>query len=267
MNTQLVLGLLAWKEGWKVGGHVLRGSWLDLLGDLVLAALLAGYVFLLARALVRRHWYRAEGVLGAEDLAAVHAALAAAERRTVGEILPVVLERSDRHPGAAWLAALTAALIGSATLAPWLPWDRPAVVLATQLALGALGWASARLLPDFLRAFVSEARAEEMAAEQAVQEFHRHALDRTEGRTGVLLFVSLLERRALVLADEGIHARVAPEQWANTNALVLEGLRRGSLREGLVAAIASAGAVLAEHFPVAGGDRNEVPDRVIVRRE
>lgn len=263
MEREPVLALQAWSGG----GHALSGVWLERLGDFVLATLLVGYAWLVVRALLRRRWYRAAGVLSADDLAAVHAALAAAERRTVGEILPVVLERSDRHPGAAWLAALTCMLIGTVGLAPWLAWNQPAFVLATQLALGALGYASARLLPDFLRAFVSEARAQEMVEEQAVQEFHRHQLERTEARTGVLLFVSLLERRALVLADEGIHARVAPEQWQRTNELVLAGLRRGSLREGLLAGIASAGEVLAQHFPAVDGDRNEVPDRVIVRRD
>lgn len=240
-------------------------AWLLSLAGLVLFA--GGLGTLLLRAYLRRPRYRAHGILTEDDLGAVHAALAAAERRTVGEILPVVLERSDRHEGAAWLAALTLLGAGSFLLAPWLPWGSPLLVLLAQLALAAVGYACARTLPDFLRLFVSAARAREVAEEQAFQEFHRFELARTEGRTGVLLFVSLLERRAIVLADEGIDARVAPEQWQTTNEAVLAGLRRGSLRTGLVDGIQNAGRVLAEHFPVAAGDRNEVPDRVIVRRE
>ena len=255
------------QQSWKSSGHAQPGDWLTLAGEFLLPALGGGLVFLLTRAFLRRSWYRAESVLGPDDLGAVHAALVAAERRTVGEILLVVLDRSDRHPGARWLAALLGALLGSVALAPWLPWDEPAHLLAAQLALGALGYALAWRLPDLQRTFVSEARAQEMAEEQALQEFHRHALHRTEARTGVLLFVSLFERRALVLADEGIDARVGVEQWERTNELVLAGIRRGSLRAGLVAGIGSAGEVLAREFPVASGDRNEVPDRVVVRRE
>lgn len=253
-------------QAWKAPPAEAEPWWLWI-ARLALAALALAYAILLVRALLRGSRYRAAGVLDADDLARVHAALAAAERRTVGEILPVVLERSDRHPGACWLAALTAALLGTAVLTPWLAWDRPELVLATQLGLGALGYASARALPDFQRFFVGAERAREVAEEQAFQEFYRHALDRTEARTGVLLFVSLLERHVIVMADEGIAAKVAPEMWAETDEAVLAGIRRGSLRDGLVAGIENAGALLAQHFPVAAGDRNEVPDRVIVRRE
>jgi len=262
----MVSALLLQTREWGAGVELSAGAeaWLGLAGLVLFAG---GWGLFVLRALRRRGRYQATGVLTEADLAAVHTALVAAERRTVGEILPVVLERSDRHPGAAWLAALTALGTGSFLLAPWLPWQAPLLVLLAQLALTAAGYASARALPDFLRLFVSAARAREASEEQAFQEFHRHDLAHTAGRTGVLLFVSLLERRAIVLADEGIAARVAPEAWQATNAAVLEGIRRGSLRDGLIAGIQSAGAVLAEHFPVAAGDRNEVPDRVIVRRE
>jgi len=257
--------LVLWQE-WQPAGHADAFPWSARVGQLALLVLVLGYLALLGRALVRRRWYRAEGVLSASDLEALHAALAAAERRTVGEILPVVLERSDRHAGAAWLAALSCVMLGSVGLELWLALPAEGLLLA-QFGLGALGYASAWALADFRRFFVSEAEAQRAAEEQALQEFHRHELARTEGRTGVLLFVSLLERRALVLADEGIHAKVGAEHWTRTNDLVLAGVRRGELRAGLVAGIESAGALLAEHFPSPDGARNEIPDRVIVRRE
>ena len=76
---------------------------------LLFVALLAFFVL---RALARQGRYRAVRSLGDEDHRAVHEALAEAERRTVGEILPVVVERSDPHPGAEWLAALTFVILG-----------------------------------------------------------------------------------------------------------------------------------------------------------
>jgi len=246
-------------------GHAGPGGLPLWLGRASLALLVGGFAFLVLRAVLQRKRYRAAGVLSEADLTALREAVAAVERRTVGEVLPVVLERSDPHPGALWLAAFLSSLVGTAALVPWLPWNHPELLLVTQIGLGALGYACAWLLPGFQRVFVRESRASEVAEEQAFQEFHRHDLTRTEARTGVLLFVSLFERRVLVLADEGIHARVAPDVWKQANDAVLAGIRRGSLRDGLQEGIRRTGEILAREFPVAEGDRNEIPDRVIVR--
>jgi len=238
--------------------------WFALGLPLVFAALL---VVLLLRAMARQARYLAVESLGEEDQRAVHEALAEAERRTVGEILPVVVGRSDAHPAAEWLAALSVVLVGSAVLLGLLPWRQPLVVLLLQVALGALGFGLARWVPDFKRMFIREDRATEVAAEQAFQEFYGNGLHKTEAATGVLLFVSLLEHRVIILADEGIDAKVDAEFWADTDDAILQGIRRGSLRDGLVAGIRRAGELLAEQFPWQAGDRNEIPDRVIVREE
>jgi len=233
-------------------------------GPLLLAALVA---VLVVRALLRRRRYDARALLDKEARRAVVEALVAAEKRTEGEIVPVVLERSDRHPQACWLAALSSLLIGSALLMSWLPWQQPLLLLACQVAAGAVGWLLAWWLPDLRRLFIGEARATEVAEEQAVQEFHRHGLHKTKNATGVLLFVSLLERRVIVLGDEGIHAKVGDDHWTGTTKAVLECIAHDSLRAGLIAAIDRCGNVLAEHFPARRDDVNELVDRLIVRRE
>jgi len=253
-------------QDWAAG-HDLSREWWQVLGTLGPWALLALFAVLLARGLLRAHRYRAVNVLSDADQEAVHEALRAAERRTVGEIVPVVVERSDPHPAAHWIGALAALVVGSALLAPHLPWDRPALFFGVQIALATIGWAAVRTLPDLKHVFLRDQRATAVAEEQALQEFFGNGLHQTEGRTGVLLFVSLLEHRVVVLADAGIDSVVTPEVWRETDAAILGGLRRGSLRDGLVAGIERAGDVLAEHFPWAEGDRNELPDRLIVRRE
>lgn len=238
--------------------------WLDDGGALLFVGL---YAFLVVRALLGRGRERIEGALSEEDLAALHRELGQAERRTIGEILPVVVERSDRYPGASWFAGTSFLVVGSILLAGRLPWEHPVVLLLAQLGLLALGYGTARFLPGFQRVFVRPARAAEMVAEQALQEFQRHALHETEGRTGVLLFVSLLERRAIVLGDKGIDAKVEPDQWTRTTRALVDGIRSGSLRAGLEAGIRSAADVLETHFPWEQGDRNEIPDRIVLRPE
>ena len=248
-------GEQAASDVWQIAG---------LVGGSVFAALL---LFFVVRAIFRQGRYRVVNSFTEEDERAIHDAVAAAEKRTVGEILPVVVERSDPHPGADWLAALCFLLVGSGLLAGWLPWDHPMLLLLSQLVMGALGFALARLLPDFKRLFIFEDRASAVAEEQAFQEFYANGLHKTEAATGVLLFVSLLEHRVIILADEGIDAKVDADFWAGTDDAILDGIRRGSLRDGLIAGIHRAGERLSELFPYQEGDRNEIPDRVIVRRE
>ena len=228
---------------------------------------LAILLFLLGKAARRRGAYRAVGVLGDDDLKQIHEAIQAAEKRTVGEIVPVVLERSDRHTGGVWLAALSTLFAGSLLLILQLPWHEPMLVIGIQFLFGLLGYGAARAFPDFKRNFIGEARATEMAQEQALQEFFNLELHRTEAATGVLLFVSLLERRVIVLGDSGINDKIEEGQWQATDKAILEGIRGGSLRAGLIAGIQQCADLLAEHFPWQEGDRNEIPDRVIVRRE
>jgi putative membrane protein len=232
-------------------------------GPLLLAALAALVVL---RALVRRRRYRAEGALDAAARDRVRAAVAAAESRTSAELVVVVLERSDDHADADWLAALCAMLLGTALLVANLPWNRPDLVLLAQLGLGAAGFLLARLLPDVARLFTGEARAAAAAHEQALLEFQRHGLARTTGRNGALLFVSLFERRVVVLGDEAIHAAVGDAHWTATAGAVLEGVAAGRLADGLLAGVQACGAVLAQHFPRAGVDVNELPDHLVVRR-
>lgn len=248
---------------WEPGAHPLLyqvarfGPWI----------FLGAGALLVVRALSRARRYRALTVFSASEQERVHAALVEAEKHTAGEIVPVVVERSDGHPGASWLAALCTLLVGSALLEAHLPWEAPHWLLLCQLGLGALGYAVAELLPDFKRWFVSDARAEEVAQEQAFQEFHRLALHDTEGATGVLIFVSLFEHRVIVLGDAGIHAKVGDAHWATTRDAILAGVSRGKVAHGLIDGVRLCGEVLAKHFPWKEGDRNEVPDRMVVRRQ
>lgn len=246
-------------------------SWTDRLiewGPAALAWILGlSFLFLLARAFGRSARYRATDVLDESAKQKLQAALADAETHTSGEIVVVVVERSDRHPAAHWVAAVMTLLMGSAACARWLPWDAPILFFGAQLAFAGSGMLAALFVPGFRRVFVTEERATEVAEEQAYQEFYRHGLHRTEGLTGVLLFVSLFEHRAVVLGDEGIDGRLDASHWETTDAAILDGVRRGDLAGGLEAAIGLCGAVLAEHFPAEGANHNQVENHVIVRAE
>ena len=258
---------MGFDSDWTAAGTQLQTDFWRLAGFVGAAIFATLLLFLVVRAIFRQGRYRVASSFTEDDRRAVREQVAEAERRTVGEILPVVVERSDPHPGADWLAALSCLLVGTSLLTGWLPWEQPLFLLLSQFVMAAVGFGLARLLPDFKRVFIFEDRATAMAEEQAFQEFYANGLHKTEAETGILLFVSVLERRVIILADEGIDSEVDEDFWADTDNVILDGIRKGSLRDGLVSGIQRAGERLAESFPWQEGDRNKIPDRVIVRHE
>jgi putative membrane protein len=97
----------------------------------------------------------------------------------------------------------------------------------------------------------------------AVAQFLAHNIHQTRARTGVLLYLSLAERRAEVVADRGIYDKVDPTVWTETTADLIKGARDGRLGDGFAAAIARAGALLAQHFPPQAGDDDELANHII----
>ena len=153
--------------GWS--GEQAADVWLDvaILGPLTFVILV---VLVLVLALARGSRYRVVGVFGEADREAVRTALVEAEKRTVAEILPVVVERSDPHPASRFLAGILGAVLFSICFAAWLPWEWPAVVFAGQFLAGAGGYLLAGMFPHFQRMFIGEKRATAVVEEQAFQE-------------------------------------------------------------------------------------------------
>jgi putative membrane protein len=77
--------------------------------------------------------------------------------------------------------------------------------------------------------------------------------------------ISLRERLAVVLADKAINDKVAPDTWSREVKILLDGVKAGRPGEGIAAAVAEIGALLAKHFPRREGDINELPDDVETR--
>ena len=89
-------------------------------------------------------------------------------------------------------------------------------------------------------------------------------LARKKDRSGILIFVSLAERYARIIADDGIAARVPQAEWqAAVDALVAH-MRDGRIADGFVTAIDLCGEKLATHFPRAATSGDELPDRIYV---
>jgi putative membrane protein len=207
------------------------------------------------------------------DLAAIEAAVRDVESRVPGEVVPYSVEHSDRYAEAAWITAAMGALLGgvAAALAPapfsW-GWEI-ALWIAGLPALGAaVGYAAGALSPGLRVRLVHGDAVEHRVRQRAFAAFVEEEVFRTRARTGVLLFLSLLERRVIVLADAGIHGRVSPAEWDRVSAGIVDGMRRGQPGPALAAAIRACGELLVARGPAReAGDVDELPDQLRRRTE
>jgi putative membrane protein len=100
---------------------------------------------------------------------------------------------------------------------------------------------------------------------RAAEQFAAKNLHATRDRTGVLIFVSLEERMAELIADEGIAEHVDAHVWDKAMAALTDGLKRGDPAAGFQGAIALCAEVLADKFPARADDNpNEIPDAVVM---
>ncbi|MBO9622168.1 MAG: hypothetical protein J7500_05600 [Sphingomonas sp.] len=219
--------------------------------------------------------------LSPEDHERVTAAVTAAELHTDGEIVTVVARSSDSYHDVALHWAVLAMLLVLALLA-WQPvpaewlharlvdgWSEtpPGWYLAFALLLMVVTFLVVRFAFawDALRMAATPAATKtRRVGRRALGLFRAAAEKRTKASTGVLLYLSLAEHRAEIIADESIHSRVAPEVWGDAMAALIAAVKDGRPGDGMADAVARIGAVLAEHFPRSEGDTNELPDRLIV---
>jgi putative membrane protein len=222
------------------------------------------------------------------DLSTIEAAVRQAEARTTGEIYCVVAEQSGHYgetplAWAAGVALLAPAILLAAGVHVSAPdvfgsWSAEQVGQAAEAAarralvgavvLQAILFAVVAVLvalrPVRL-ALTPRGTKRHEVRRRAREVFQSKNLEATSGRTGVLIFVSLAERMAELIADEGIAQHVEPKVWDRAMAALAAGLKRGEPGAGFAAAVGLCGDVLAERFPADPKDNpNQLPDAVVV---
>ena len=197
-----------------------------------------------------------------EEQARVARALEAAEAKTRAEFVCVLARRSAHHPGFALIWAAAAALVTPWILMAATGWTLVHILLAQLVvfvaaaALGSIPKVGARLGPRRLT------RA--LAFRAATEHFVTARVSRAPHRSGVLIFVSLAERYAHILPDEGAAAAAGPQDWHDAVDALLPHLREGRIADGFVAAIELCGDRLAINAPRRPEDEAVLPNRVVV---
>ncbi len=199
--------------------------------------------------------------LGKDDHAAISAAIHAAETRTSGQIVCVLARSSSdyAHVPILWASAL--ALVAPWPLIVFTPWSVQRIFLI-QLAVFIVAGLIFALTPLRL-ALVPRATRRARAHRAAIEQFVVRRVAHTKNRTGVLIFVSLAERYARIIADEGIAEKVPNAEWQSAIDAMVSHMRSGRVAEGFTAAIERCATVLAAHAPP-DGSANELPDRLYV---
>lgn len=215
------------------------------------------------------------------DHALISEAVQAAERKSAGEIVTIVSGQSDDYfdVALAWsaLAAMTALMVVSIfphfylgivdrVLGHWgHEWTpQQVLVLAAVIAMAKfLGMLVLQLWRPLRMFLIPRLVSSPRVRARAVTLFCVGAERRTTGRTGILIYLSLAEHRAEIVADEAIASKVSPEVWGEAMAAMLVDLRAGRIAAGMAAAVTKVGDVLAQHLPRADDDTNELPDRLI----
>ncbi|MEA3009646.1 MAG: putative rane protein [Sphingomonadales bacterium] len=208
-------------------------------------------------------------------------AVAQAERSSDGEIVTIVAPRSDAYHDVGLHYAILAMLLvpTAAAMIPqsWIDWGLALIfgwnaslsfrllmlLIVVKMAIVflivrfAFAWMPLRM------ALTPASTKTRRVRRRAVELFRAGTERRTKGRTGILLYLSLLERRAEIVADEAIHSRVEPEIWGEAMAALVDGVKAGRPGEGMALAVEKIGEVLAQCLPPTLDNPNELPDRLI----
>jgi putative membrane protein len=211
----------------------------------------------------------AKRFLSEDDRTRVSAAVKEAEKQTAGEIVVMIVSSSYPYPMAnvigAAVFALPLALIFTPVIGGWL-W------IGNQNMWLFLGLFTAFFIVFhevikrslwLKRYFISKKEIDAEVKEAAITHFFNHGLYRTRDKTGVLVLISVFERRVWVLADQGINARVPQGQWEDIVKMITDGIKQKRPADAICAAVEKIADLLKTHFPIKPGDIDELENVII----
>ncbi len=192
------------------------------------------------------------------------------EQQTSGEIVPMVVSASHSYPAAIICGATALALPLALLLMPvvgglfWLGSQNVWIFIALFLALYGIFYGLVHRFSWLKRLFLSRSQVEAEVQEAALASFFTERLYKTKDANGILIFISVLERKVWVLADAGITARIDPGQWQGVIDLITKGIKEKRQCEAICQAIVQIGELLKTHFPHQKDDIDELHN-IIVR--
>jgi len=216
--------------------------------------------------------------LSSEDKKRISAAVAKAESKTSGEIGTAIIPESYDYAIQELLFAVAAGFIYFAVILffhsnieSWLSsmfWDYSDIYLTAFYGFSTfivitLVYLLANL-PIVDRMICSKSLMACKVHERALRHFVESGIYNTVHRTGILIFISVLEQRVELIADSGINELIPQDKWDSIVKHIVAGIKENKPADKLVEAIETCGELLAENFPIQADDINELSDEIKV---
>lgn len=216
--------------------------------------------------------------LSDSDFDEIRDAVAAAEKNTTGEIALALTAESNDYSFWELRAAVCAATAVFALLLPgadrlktaydYILWSQPVWFLpafygfALLITLVASFWAFN--FPAADRLVIPQEVRRKAVTERAFRHFAESGVYCTTEHSGILIFVSYMERQVRIIADKGIAEKIPEELWNIAADELAAGIKNGKAKEGFIAAIEKCGELLAENFPPHKDNPNELSDGLVI---
>jgi putative membrane protein len=208
----------------------------------------------------------AETFFTTQEQERIQQAVVAAEQKTAGEIVPMIVNASARYAEVELGGVATGLVVGTLASFIWHdPWETVHSQLLWPLAGAVVGFLVC-IIPALKRRLIPQDRIETAVDLRSLAAFTAHGLHYTKEHTGILILISLLEHRVEVLADKGINEKVSPGTWDEIVRIVTAGLKSGNACDAFCKAIDRCGAILAQHFPRATDDRDELANKLLTEK-
>ncbi len=207
-------------------------------------------------------------ILSDQDRDRLDSLIADVEKRTNTQIVLALIRRCDIYAELPWKAfALGASLTGLVVFVldhlfyNWFPGITLLVAVAGILAGGAVFALLTLLIPGFAKLFLSASRTEVEVRQYAESLFLSRELFATSKRTGILVLVSLFERKVVILPDKGLSDQLPGDAVQNMIAAMTQFLKRSEISRAFQAGLEQLSHV--QGTGVQGTERNELSDEII----
>jgi len=107
-----------------------------------------------------------------------------------------------------------------------------------------------------------ESKCSEEVLDRAAWLFKKLKMHETKDRNGVLIYLSINDRKFAIIGDAGINKVVPEGFWNDIKEMMISHFKQGEFAIGLINGIEKTGEHLKQYFPWQENDVNELPDEI-----